>query len=65
VSHVHKRPSWCCCSTTALEPDDDCPTHTSGEWPPRCELCGQFMKFDDEDSEAKKALDSGADTVAE
>jgi hypothetical protein len=29
---------------TALEPHEDCPIHSLGEWPPRCEICGQFIK---------------------
>jgi hypothetical protein len=34
----------CCCSITALEPDDDCPIH-GHPFTPRCEICGQFMKW--------------------
>ena len=41
--HVCQRPKTCCCSLLADEPDEACPVHGMGEWPPRCETCGQFM----------------------
>jgi hypothetical protein len=44
-AHEHKRPHTCCCSITALEPREDCPIHGWGEWPARCEICGQFMPY--------------------
>jgi len=28
------------------EPDEECPVHSAGPWPPRCEVCGRFMKRD-------------------
>ncbi len=31
------------CSTTALEPDEQCPIH-GNPYPTRCVICGQFMK---------------------
>lgn len=34
----------CSCSITADEPDEYCPVHDVGEWPPRCERCGHFIK---------------------
>lgn len=34
----------CCCSMQALEPDEECPVHGFGEWPPRCGICGRFIK---------------------
>ena len=30
---------------SALEPDDNCPMHAGGEWPPRCEVCGQYVNW--------------------
>lgn len=35
---------YCHCSTTALEPNEDCPLHGYA-WPPRCVICGKFMKW--------------------
>jgi hypothetical protein len=43
--HEHRRSSDCTCTMSALEPDDNCPVHTGGEWPPRCEVCGQYMSW--------------------
>jgi len=42
--HKHKRQDWCNCSSSALEPEDSCPIHGQVEYPPRCYLCGQFLK---------------------
>jgi hypothetical protein len=42
--HTCKRPQSCICSSTALEPNENCPVHSLGEYPPRCEICGRFMK---------------------
>jgi len=40
-------PSGCYCSISALEPDDDCPTH--GHNPHnKCQYCGKFMKLKQE-----------------
>ena len=38
-------PSTCVCSVTADEPDDQCPVHGLGEYPPRCATCGRFMRI--------------------
>jgi hypothetical protein len=45
----------CTCSVIGIEPADDCPVHSSGGWPPRCEICGRFMKrqYDGSNDEAK------------
>ena len=43
--HEHKRPAMCSCDIQGLEPDEECPVHGYGEFPPRCEMCGQFMKW--------------------
>ena len=42
-SHVCKESRTCCCYQLALEPDEKCPVHGAGEWPPRCETCGKFI----------------------
>jgi hypothetical protein len=34
----------CVCSIVALEPEEDCPIHGSGPWPPRCKICGRFIR---------------------
>lgn len=43
-AHVCREAKDCCCSLQALEPDEDCPVHAQGPWPPRCEVCGRFMR---------------------
>lgn len=42
--HAHQESRTCTCWPLALEPDEKCPRHGAGEWPPRCEMCGRFMK---------------------
>jgi hypothetical protein len=34
----------CVCSIQALEPDETCPVHGCGEYPPRCYECGRYFK---------------------
>ena len=41
--HICKRNRSCLCSLQALEPDEQCPIHGGGEWPPRCVECGKFL----------------------
>ncbi len=43
--HVCHKSRTCCCSLTALEPDEDCPIHGGGEFPPRCAVCGKFLPW--------------------
>jgi hypothetical protein len=43
VQHVCKRDRTCRCSVIGLEPDDNCPIHGCGEWPPRCGECGRYI----------------------
>jgi hypothetical protein len=45
MTHVCTRNVGCLCSISALEPNDDCPVHSGGEWPPRCQDCGRFMRW--------------------
>ena len=42
--HKCKESDTCCCSASALEPNEDCPIHSCRPWPPRCEVCGRFLK---------------------
>lgn len=44
----HAVATGCCCSMTALEPDERCSQHGAGEWPPRCHWCGKFMTYREE-----------------
>jgi hypothetical protein len=41
--HIHVESRTCTCGITADEPDEECPVHGAGEWPPRCCVCGCFM----------------------
>lgn len=44
--HKHERPNTCICYILALEPNENCPIHGYGEWPPRCKICGKFMPYE-------------------
>lgn len=44
VDHECEEDHLCCCSMTALEPNEDCPVHAAGPYPPRCGICGKFIK---------------------
>jgi hypothetical protein len=43
--HKHAQSRLCICDLQGLEPDEKCPRHGVA-WPPRCEICGQMMKWD-------------------
>ena len=43
--HVCRQSTTCTCSIVGLEPDEECPVHGGGEWPPRCETCGRLMPW--------------------
>jgi len=45
LSHICHESKTCVCDILALEPDESCPQHGMGEWPPRCAVCGRFLKF--------------------
>ena len=45
--HTCAEDDTCTCSIVALEPDEHCPTHGYGEWPPRCATCGRYMQRED------------------
>lgn len=47
--HICVESNTCICAITADEPDDKCPVHGAGEWPPRCCRCGAFMKREEPD----------------
>lgn len=42
--HECRESKTCKCYQLALEPRENCPVHGSGEWHPRCEVCGRFLK---------------------
>ncbi len=42
--HKHKESQECNCWILSDTPDEDCPQHGIGEWPPRCQYCGRFIK---------------------
>ena len=44
--HICKESKSCCCYLLADEPDENCPIHGAGNWPPRCEFCGKFLPWD-------------------
>ena len=51
--HTCQLPTTCLCRVDASEPYWHCPVHGEREFPPRCELCGQYMRiphnmFDDQ-----------------
>lgn len=43
-SHICIESHTCICGITADEPNEHCPVHGAGEWPPRCAICGQFIR---------------------
>lgn len=43
--HDCKRSTTCACNLQDMEPNEKCPVHGYGEFPPRCEVCGKFMKW--------------------
>lgn len=45
VSHVCERIDYCICDTMAMEPNEDCPLHGHGPFPPRCGHCGRFLPW--------------------
>jgi hypothetical protein len=47
--HICVESKTCVCGITADEPDEKCPVHGAGEWPPRCCICERFMKRDEGD----------------
>lgn len=48
--HICKKSNTCQCSMLATEPKESCPVHAVGDWPPRCEECGRFMKWEKDDA---------------
>ncbi len=49
--HICLESTSCTCSVVGLEPDETCPVHGAGEWPPRCCRCGKFMHREEPDYE--------------
>lgn len=44
MKHICRESNVCVCSISALEPDEQCPVH-GAPWPPRCCVCGKWMKW--------------------
>jgi len=42
--HICHEGKTCTCSSYALEPNEECPEHGAGLYPKRCEICGRFLK---------------------
>ncbi len=42
--HICQESDTCSCSITGYEPNEQCPIHGAGEWPPRCHRCGRFIQ---------------------
>ena len=42
-NHVCKIDKTCSCYVVGLEPNEKCPKHGAGEYPPRCADCGKFI----------------------
>ena len=55
VRHVCAEDKTCTCSIQADEPDEKCPVHGGGSYPPRCGKCGQFIKRPNASGEAEGA----------
>jgi len=45
MNHECQPSRTCRCSIQSLDPKEDCAVHGSGEWPPRCEVCGRFLSW--------------------
>jgi hypothetical protein len=45
MSHYCEESKTCTCSMLADEPNETCPAHGAGSWPPRCGICGRFMSW--------------------
>ena len=44
IEHECKESIYCHCYIGGDTPDEKCPIHGWGEWPPRCGECGRFIK---------------------
>lgn len=44
MAHICKEGTTCTCSIIGLEPNEECPVHGGGIYPPRCESCGKFIR---------------------
>lgn len=55
--HICQESRTCQCSIQALEPNENCPIHGCGEWPPRCEHCGRIMKRERDKEQGNEKLD--------
>lgn len=48
AAHKCRESQTCSCYLLATEPNENCPVHGAGEWPPRCEECGRYLKREHE-----------------
>jgi hypothetical protein len=44
-THTCSIDKTCCCSVAGFEPNEKCPKHGFGQYPPRCGKCGKFMSI--------------------
>lgn len=56
MKHTCQESNTCCCSVQGLEPNERCPIHGAGEWPPRCGYCGKFLPWVKRQAEVSNLL---------
>jgi hypothetical protein len=44
-SHKCEESKTCRCYLLSDTPNEDCPIHGAGPWPPRCKICGKFINW--------------------
>lgn len=44
-AHICAETTVCCCYLLAYEPNERCPIHGCGPWPPRCAECGRLLPW--------------------
>lgn len=52
--HRCRESTTCTCYLLATEPDEHCPIHGQGEWPPRCGECGRFLPWPKYDENGRR-----------
>lgn len=45
TQHVCAESRTCQCYLAADAPNEDCPVHGFGVWPPKCVTCGRFLRW--------------------
>ena len=67
--HVCEENKECICFGWKNEPDERCPQHGAGSWPPRCDTCGRFMKWPERmttpeyKAEVKRIVDDATESL--